>query len=923
MAIAIGVLAAIGATAVYLYSHREHAPARAHAVTTSVIGRPRIDPAALRRGSIAGTVRTAANQPVAFARVCVDGWSEELPDELFRTPSCVVANAGGAYRIAGLLPASYVVSAIARGFEPANTEPVVVGDGEAREGVDVVIVAGGGELTGTVEDVAGGPIAHAQIVVRRRGGTVKRDAVIVTTETDDQGRFTTWFASGYAVVSATADGYAAGSEGANVPGNVQLQLTPESSLRGRVVDAASGEPVSGAYVAVVDDYEHELRAVSSEADGSFEVAGLAPSRVRLIARTERGYARSAGSIAVGMAEHVDGIVLALQAAHQVVGTLRVASATCERGGGTLYDPDSERSIALRRVGDAWIADGVPAGRYVPRVWCRGALPHAAYDPIVVDRDVTGLVWELDAGVTLRGKVVTRSGVAVPDASIIDDELRAYTRSRADGSYVLVGVTPGARMFGVRSDRAIAETRYDLVIEGDLEHDFVLDDAGAVTGTIVDRQGRPVGQRRIQLALRGDDYDERFLFAASAADGTFAIRPALPGRYRVVADGVTPTELVVVANQTTTVRLEAAVDRVAVTGRVVDDASQPLADAYVIAAPDDAGNGRDAVRWGDGKIVLTDGDGRFAFADLVGTAFTLRAYRTGGGEVFADHVAPNADVTLRIPKTAQVAGTIREANGALASELAIEIADDTAVPVRTERFFACAGHYELRDLRAGSYTVLAKSPAGRKQSALVLRPGDHATLDLTLEPLLAITGRAVDLRTGKPVAGASVKAYADAASPTLQFSSTAVTDRDGRFRIARVPLGVVELSASQQSADYEGAKLERTITINGPFDVGDLPMLQPRATGDDIGDPGFSTKRDGGVRVTSVDDDGPATGRVREGDVIVTVDGIDVRGGNAPLFEPAIQAPPGTRVVLGLARGGTVTITLGAPDEEDCHGRICL
>jgi C-terminal processing protease CtpA/Prc len=95
------------------------------------------------------------------------------------------------------------------------------------------------------------------------------------------------------------------------------------------------------------------------------------------------------------------------------------------------------------------------------------------------------------------------------------------------------------------------------------------------------------------------------------------------------------------------------------------------------------------------------------------------------------------------------------------------------------------------------------------------------------------------------------------------------------------------------------------------------MLRARAFGDaPVGELGFELAHERGgsqARVGSIDPDGPAaTSGLVVGDVIATVDGIAVTGIDRDNFEPAVTAPPGTRIVLGLARGASVTIALGVP-----------
>jgi S1-C subfamily serine protease len=59
--------------------------------------------------------------------------------------------------------------------------------------------------------------------------------------------------------------------------------------------------------------------------------------------------------------------------------------------------------------------------------------------------------------------------------------------------------------------------------------------------------------------------------------------------------------------------------------------------------------------------------------------------------------------------------------------------------------------------------------------------------------------------------------------------------------------------------------------------------------------------------------GPAAkSGLRVGDVIVSVDGQDVRGANDYLYAALLEVRTGTTVTLGLGRGDKVTITAGKP-----------
>lgn len=68
-----------------------------------------------------------------------------------------------------------------------------------------------------------------------------------------------------------------------------------------------------------------------------------------------------------------------------------------------------------------------------------------------------------------------------------------------------------------------------------------------------------------------------------------------------------------------------------------------------------------------------------------------------------------------------------------------------------------------------------------------------------------------------------------------------------------------------------------------------------------------------LQISWIDPAGPAArSGLAVGDVITTIDGVDVTGEGGAAAWTLMQAAPGTKLELGLARGATVTVTLAAP-----------
>ncbi len=508
-----GVAAAIVLVAIIVISwqrraaHDERAPAATPATATGATPRDRdrrADPRTMPRASIAGTVADELHAPIAHARVCVDAASAELPAAALRDPHCVDTDEHGAYVVDGLFAARYAVVAGAKPYRPAvyhpNGEPRATGlalaAGQHRTGIDLVLRAGGTEIAGTVSDVGGGPIRRAQVRAAAETGWG------IAVETDDQGHFSLWTAPGTVVVEAVADGYDADREEVRSPGTVALILTPESSLAGTVVDAATGAPVEGVHVELgpqLDDL--------TDAHGQFTIARLPPGRYVATARSPHRYGHADGSTLVGLGQHVEGVTVRVFPAIQISGHVVIGDARpCAEAQVVLTDAVHRHAVQGAPAGDdgAVVVEGVVPGTYAVRVACRGAHARDHYDPIVVaDKDLADLLWHVDLGGTLRGHVLGKSGKPIEDAVVEGTFVavgrqaseRSDARSGKDGAYELAGLAAGSYKLGVTSDAGVAPREgFSVAIAAGatVSKDLVLDDSGTIRGTVVDARAAPVG-----------------------------------------------------------------------------------------------------------------------------------------------------------------------------------------------------------------------------------------------------------------------------------------------------------------------------------------------------------------------------------------------------------------------------------------------
>jgi protocatechuate 3,4-dioxygenase beta subunit len=361
IAIILGLAAIL--VAVYLW-RRHHSPTAVSTTTTgsatpptqvfvATHGTPRPDPATLARGAFTGRVTASTtNAPIANAKVCAYGRSASLAGEWFARPLCATSDQTGAFAIEKLFPGTYAITAMAPTYLPGGHHPggdrrakdVRLALGEKKTSIDIALDPGGVEITGTVEDLTGGPVAHARV-------WTQLEDYPAATEADDKGAFSLWLAPGRTDLVATADGYASGYASAYAPGIIEIFLAPESSIAGTVIDGASGKPVEGARV---QPEWSEASAVYSDGRGAFRISHLAPGRWRIVATTENGAGSSEGTVRAALGEAAEGVIVKLYPAVRVTGRVLVSGTeqSCPSAHAALNDVARNSTQELRPEAEA-------------------------------------------------------------------------------------------------------------------------------------------------------------------------------------------------------------------------------------------------------------------------------------------------------------------------------------------------------------------------------------------------------------------------------------------------------------------------------------------------------------------------------------------------------------------------------------------
>lgn len=228
------------------------------------------------------------------------------------------------------------------------------------------------------------------------------------------------------------------------------------------------------------------------------------------------------------------------------------------------------------------------------------------------------------------------------------------------------------------------------------------------------------------------------------DGSFTFLGVAPGHHDVyvVREDVAPGDsagasrpdatAAITAGATARVRIVVPAHGGVIRGRVVDGEGAPITDAFVLVGTGDSVRG---VRghW-QRRPALTDTEGAFALERLAPGAYTVLAYRRGGGEAMVEGVAVGSAITLSIRPTGSIAGAVKTEGGLVPERVTVSVRDRATGLERGEDFFRTGGQFLIKDLPPGTYDVLASALDSTARAEARVEPGQSVTgLDLVLAP----------------------------------------------------------------------------------------------------------------------------------------------------------------------------------------------
>jgi RNA polymerase sigma factor (sigma-70 family) len=893
------------------------------------------DPLAPARSAIEGIVRGPDGKPLDGALVGAVPEDSDADDMHVHAVAFATSNQGGRFRIESLRPGAYAAQATVRGLSPAYRPGLIVLDGETVRGVDLRLEKGGVTITGHLHDAGGGVIAGGRLHARLHGE--ERPAVF-TAVCDASGACPLTLAKGGYTLVAEADGYAPSKRDivAMLDQQVDLQLVPAATLRGRVVERSSHAAVPNATVALTTSGSFLADSqVVADGAGAFEFRDLAPAEYQLSASKGKLAGRAASSVTISLGGYVGEVTVEVGPARTISGKV-LGPASPIPNARVLLRPARSMSNVIAHVQTTadgrYSIEGLLSGAYQLRAESDRLAP-AMRDVVVGDSDAGDVDLRLDAGSEVNGVVLGKEhqpiAGAVIAASVEDGEFRttsAVTRTDSSGRFHLDSLGAGLLYVSAsHPDHGSKDAPPARIAFGEKkELTLMLDASASVEGSVAWEDGAPAVGVTVHAgdASTKTDASGRYHLAPLGAGVHFVVATREPGAFVPHDPGGRQTAAVTLGSDEHKSGVDLVLMRAGhkIAGRVVGPDGAPVADAMVRAdAEDEDGNSQAS---GDPRIVFkrtTSGaDGSFSIEDLTIGHFTLTASHAGFPNASVAHVsADTMNARVQMKAEAVLEGIAVTSDGTPVADYALTLFASGGGAMLASQQLAvhtANGAFTLKGLAAGRYDLLAATADNRsgRLAEVSLDDGEHKSgLRIVLSQGTKLRGRVVEYGTGIPIPSAEVTVLSVGAPISTS------TDGNGVFSVDGLPPGrVAWIAAAADSRQYVYDRIRVTLPLGKPVvDIGAIQLVPGDAAARSAAWTGiFPTNLDGVASVETVAPRSPAAlAGVKPGDALVSVDGVSVAGLGFRAIYYFLGGQPGTKVTIGL---GTRSIALTrVPDPQ--------
>lgn len=413
-------------------------------------------------------------------------------------------------------------------------------------------------VEGRVVDGDGEPVEGA-IVEAERGDEVAE----ATTAEDGSFAFAS-LESGKWEFDVRADGYAVPGpsdlrrveirvperERGERPREVEFTVRRPARLEGRVV--AGDTPVPSVRLTLyylfaegfregIEPYASSNRAQTNE-DGTFEIDGVAPGRLRIIAESPEHATIQSRELFVEPGESVDGIEIDLAPRGVLTGSV-VGSAGAAPSSELVLTGErlqSQRETETSAEG-TFTFGNLPSGHYRLTVRAEGYWPETLRKVEVEEGEPTTRTVRLKAGEGLFGRVLRPDGRSVAGAYVRmenNGDRVEWSRTNQKGRFQWAEPPEGPWSVSAISPEYAASRTISAVPGRAAE--IRLGEGGGIEGRVVDAAGRPVEGAELGVSSMMVDgprpYGVRAIdtVRSDGEDGSFRFGPLRPGRYALEA-----------------------------------------------------------------------------------------------------------------------------------------------------------------------------------------------------------------------------------------------------------------------------------------------------------------------------------------------------------------------------------------------------